>query len=63
VHVAADLADPRAPGRLVEAARAALGHVDILVANHARSSAWLVGDEAGWVTGQIVASDGGWSAR
>jgi len=29
----------------------------------ARLVAWLVGDEAGWVTGQVVASDGGWSAR
>jgi len=25
--------------------------------------AWLVGDDAGWVTGQVIASDGGWSAR
>jgi 3-oxoacyl-[acyl-carrier protein] reductase len=39
VHVAADLADPDAPGHLVEAARDAFGHVDVLVANHARSSA------------------------
>jgi 3-oxoacyl-[acyl-carrier protein] reductase len=38
VHVAADLAAPDAPHRLVEAARAAFGHVDVLVANHARSS-------------------------
>ena len=38
VHVAADLADPDAPARLVAAARAAFGHVDVLVANHARSS-------------------------
>jgi 3-oxoacyl-[acyl-carrier protein] reductase len=37
-HVAADLADPDTPARLVEAARAAFGHVDVLVANHARSS-------------------------
>lgn len=37
-HVAADLVDPDAPGRLVAAARAAFGHVDVLVANHARSS-------------------------
>ena len=39
VHIAADLADPEAPHRLVEAARTAFGHVDVLVANHARSSA------------------------
>jgi 3-oxoacyl-[acyl-carrier protein] reductase len=29
----------------------------------ARLVAWLVGDEAAWVTGQTIASDGGWSAR
>jgi len=29
----------------------------------ARLVAWLAGDEAGWVTGQVIASDGGWSAR
>ena len=39
VHVAADLADPDAAHRLVDAARTAFGHVDVLVANHARSSA------------------------
>lgn len=38
VHVAADLADPAAPDRLLEAAVDAYGHVDALVANHARSS-------------------------
>jgi len=25
--------------------------------------AWLVSDEAEWVTGQVLASDGGWSIR
>ncbi len=29
----------------------------------ARLVAWLVSDEADWVTGQIIASDGGWSAQ
>ena len=29
----------------------------------ARLVAWLLGDEAEWVTGQTIASDGGWSAR
>ncbi len=29
----------------------------------ARLVAWLVSDEAEWVTGQVIASDGGWSAR
>ena len=35
-HVAADFADPAAPAAVVRAARDAFGHVDILVANHAR---------------------------
>jgi 3-oxoacyl-[acyl-carrier protein] reductase len=37
-HVAADLADPDAPARLVQAARASFGRLDVVVANHARSS-------------------------
>jgi 3-oxoacyl-[acyl-carrier protein] reductase len=36
-HVSADLADPDAPAALVSAARASFGHVDAVVANHARS--------------------------
>jgi 3-oxoacyl-[acyl-carrier protein] reductase len=32
-------------------------------ADTARLVGWLVGDEAGWVTGQVVASDGGWSTH
>jgi 3-oxoacyl-[acyl-carrier protein] reductase len=39
VHVPADLLDPAAPRRVVDAARAAFGRVDVLVANHARSGA------------------------
>lgn len=38
-HVRADLADPGGPARLVDAAREAFGHLDVVVANHARSSA------------------------
>jgi 3-oxoacyl-[acyl-carrier protein] reductase len=34
----ADFSDPRAPGRVIERAAAELGPVDVLVANHARSS-------------------------
>ena len=36
-HLEIDLAAPDAPARLMDAAVAELGHVDILVANHARS--------------------------
>lgn len=34
-----DFADPDAPARVIDAARKEFGHVDALVANHARSSA------------------------
>jgi 3-oxoacyl-[acyl-carrier protein] reductase len=37
VHVAADLSEPDAPALLLEKARAQFGHVDVLVANHARA--------------------------
>ena len=37
-HLPADLGDPAAPAALMAAAGRALGHVDVLVANHARSS-------------------------
>ncbi|MGH3827854.1 MAG: SDR family oxidoreductase [Pseudonocardiaceae bacterium] len=43
-HVSADLADPDAPARLVDAARRAFGHLDVVVANHARSSAQALED-------------------
>ncbi len=39
-HLATDLADADAPARLVNAAVGAFGRVDVLVANHARSSAF-----------------------
>jgi 3-oxoacyl-[acyl-carrier protein] reductase len=32
-------------------------------ADAARLVGWLLGDESAWVTGQTIASDGGWSAR
>jgi 3-oxoacyl-[acyl-carrier protein] reductase len=38
VHVTADLSEPGAPARLVEEARAHFGHIDVLVANHARAN-------------------------
>jgi 3-oxoacyl-[acyl-carrier protein] reductase len=31
-------------------------------ADAARLVAWLLSDEANWITGQVIASDGGWSA-
>ena len=37
VHYPADFADPDAPAAVVQAATDAYGHVDIVVANHARS--------------------------
>ena len=36
-HLDADLADPNAPAAVMAGARRGLGHVDVLVANHARS--------------------------
>ncbi|MGI3784157.1 MAG: SDR family oxidoreductase [Janthinobacterium lividum] len=38
VHLSADLADPDAPAQLVAAARESFGRLDILIANHARST-------------------------
>lgn len=37
-HLALDFADPDAPEQLIAAATAAFGHLDAVVANHARSS-------------------------
>jgi 3-oxoacyl-[acyl-carrier protein] reductase len=36
-HVEADFADPAAPAQVMDAAREALGHVDVLVVNHTLS--------------------------
>jgi 3-oxoacyl-[acyl-carrier protein] reductase len=43
-HLAADLAEPDAPTHLVDAAAHAFGGVDVLVANHARSSSFALED-------------------
>jgi 3-oxoacyl-[acyl-carrier protein] reductase len=43
-HLAADFLDPEAPAQVVAAAVAAFGHVDVLVCNHARSSAGGLGE-------------------
>jgi len=43
-HVSADLAEPDAPQRLLTVARDAFGHVDAVVANHARSSSQSLED-------------------
>ena len=43
-HISADFADPDAPRVVVEAARAAFGHLDIVVANHARSEQGSLND-------------------
>jgi 3-oxoacyl-[acyl-carrier protein] reductase len=43
-HLEADLQDPEAPDRAMAAAVEAFGHVDILVCNHARSSAGGLGE-------------------
>ena len=46
-HVAADFADPMAPARVVDAAVDEFGGVDVLIATHARSSAYdLAGSTA-----------------
>jgi len=43
-YVMVDLADPEAAGHLLVAAGAAFGHVDVLVANHARSAPQSLGE-------------------
>jgi 3-oxoacyl-[acyl-carrier protein] reductase len=43
-HLEADFQDPAAPDRVMAAAVEAFGHVDILVCNHARSSAGGLGE-------------------
>jgi 3-oxoacyl-[acyl-carrier protein] reductase len=42
--VEADFADPVAPGRVVSAARDALGPIDVLIVNHARSGLGRLGE-------------------
>ncbi|HEV2917999.1 MAG TPA: SDR family oxidoreductase [Actinomycetota bacterium] len=43
-HLEADFQDPEAPDRVMAAAVQAFGHVDVLVCNHARSSAGGLGE-------------------
>lgn len=43
-HVEADLGDPAAPARVVEHAGEVFGAIDVLVANHARSSSMTLQD-------------------
>jgi len=43
-HLAADFTDPEAPAAVFGAARLALGHVDVLVANHAAPGEGTVAD-------------------
>ncbi len=43
-HAEVDLADPPAPAALVGEARTALGRLDIMVVNHARSSSGSIVD-------------------
>jgi 3-oxoacyl-[acyl-carrier protein] reductase len=43
-HVSVDLADPEGPRQVVAAAVRAFGHLDVVVANHARSSAQALED-------------------
>jgi 3-oxoacyl-[acyl-carrier protein] reductase len=43
-HLAADFLDPEAPAQVMAAAVEAFGHLDVLVCNHARSSAGGLGE-------------------
>jgi NAD(P)-dependent dehydrogenase (short-subunit alcohol dehydrogenase family) len=66
-HLGLDLAAADAPARLINAATDAFGHLDILVCNHAWGApddpacliAWLATDEAAWITGQTINTEGG----
>ena len=50
--------------QLVAEAKAGSANVqNVTPEDAARLVGWLVSEEAGWVTGQVIASDGGWSVR
>jgi 3-oxoacyl-[acyl-carrier protein] reductase len=62
-HREADLSDPDAPARLIESAAGTSRFLDVLVCNHARSGGdgplGTLTDEAAWITGQVINSEGG----
>lgn len=55
-HISADMADPGAPHQVMEAAVAEFGHVDALVANHARN-----GGDASLAEVTLEMLDGHWA--
>lgn len=55
-EVSADMADPRAPRRVLDAAVAEFGHLDVLVANHARN-----GGDANLADVTLEMLDGHWA--
>jgi 3-oxoacyl-[acyl-carrier protein] reductase len=57
-HLGLDLADPEGPTRLIDAATGRLGHLDILICNHARS-----GDDGPLGTLDAVMLDAHWAVN
>ena len=61
-YQAADLERPEAATELVDATIERFGSIDLVIANHARSSSQgfaEVSDEAAWITGQVHDHEGG----